>query len=139
MLEDGSLDEEEQTELFSLLQQITGQIRVADELENMACTIAFNEKPYPDISFTGKQFCFTGKFLFGSRKHCKEIVTSKGGKVADKMFEKTVDYLIVGSVASRDWRHSTHGRKIEEAIEFREKYNQPVILPESHFVKFVYS
>ena len=32
---------------------------------------------------------------------------------------RAVNYLVIGTLASRDWRFSSHGRKIEKAVKLR--------------------
>jgi len=43
--------------------------------------------------------------------------------------------LIVADMGSRDWIHSTHGRKIEKAMEVKSSGNLIAIISEEHWVK----
>ena len=45
-------------------------------------------------------------------------------------------YLAIGHFASRDWVHTTFGRKIERAVEMRKRYGMPAIISEERLVKF---
>jgi NAD-dependent DNA ligase len=72
-------------------------------------------KPPPTIDFVDRAFCFTGKFFSGTRSWCEEQVASRGAHCC--AITRDLDYLVIGEIGSRDWIHSTHGRKIEKAIE----------------------
>jgi len=43
---------------------------------------------------------------------------------------KKVAVLVIGTIASRDWQFSSHGRKIEKAIKLKEKGSPVVIMTE---------
>jgi len=89
-----------------------------------------------EIDFAGATFCFTGKFIFGQRSACEEVVIALGA-VASKNVTKKVNYLVIGELASRDWVASSHGRKIEKALYFKEKGVPVMILSEKDWVGFV--
>ncbi len=40
---------------------------------------------------------------------------------------------VIGAIGSRDWIHSTHGRKIERAVELREQGTGIYILSEEYW------
>ncbi|UEX77634.1 BRCT domain-containing protein [Sediminicurvatus halobius] len=82
-----------------------------------------------EIMFEGRAFCFTGKFLFGPRQRCEEAVMRLGATPIPRV-TKQLDYLVIGGLASRDWAHTSHGRKIEKAIDLREKGHQVILLEE---------
>lgn len=88
------------------------------------------------IEYSGKHFCFTGKFDYGDRQSCEKSVSEKEG-IIEKNVNLRVDYLIVGGEKSPDWIHQNYGRKIERALEIREteKRNHPYIVHESDWVK----
>ncbi len=48
---------------------------------------------------------------------------------------KEVDYLVIGTLASRDWRFSSHGRKIENAIALQKSGHPIVIINERTWLK----
>jgi NAD-dependent DNA ligase len=95
--------------------------------------------PIDDIGsmkIKGNIFCFTGNFLYGKRSACELAITERGG-TAIPGIRKDLNYLVLGTMASRDWAHTSHGRKIEEAIEFK-KDNCPVfIISEKQWVKYL--
>lgn len=94
------------------------------------------DAPPPDVEFTGKRFCLTGQFLTGTRHHCEEQITSRGG-VCLPAIRRDLTYLVVGTLSSRDWIHSSWGRKVESAISYRQKYGSPFIVSEKHWAGFL--
>jgi len=137
MLRDGVLDAQEQKELFSLLRELCGNDAACqiDEV-NLSASLPLN-KPMPDVVFEGRIFLFTGKFAFGDRKSCQFLIQSLGGKTAAGVVQG-LDYLVIGNLGSRDWIHTTHGRKIEAAVEYRDKKGLPLaIINEPHWLDHV--
>lgn len=58
-------------------------------------------------------------------------MTQRGGAIAS--VSKKLDYLVIGEIGSRDWIHSTHGRKIEKAVELRNGGARLAIVSERHW------
>lgn len=129
-LEDGVLDADERAELFELMSQVTGQFCDTPTM-NFATALPFDQ-PLPDIIFMGNPFCLTGGFAFGSRPDCERAIESLGGRIVGAPVKKGCT-LIVGILGSRDWIHSTHGRKIEKAIDLRGDGCPVRIVPEDHW------
>ncbi|MEG3437668.1 BRCT domain-containing protein [Pannus brasiliensis CCIBt3594] len=90
------------------------------------------------IEHVGKLFCLTGDFSFGSRRDSEAAVTNSGG-VLEKNVTTRLDYLIVGTKDNPDWKHANFGRKIEKAIELREKTGKPLIISESDWIESIKS
>lgn len=88
------------------------------------------------IAFEDQIFCFTGKFLSGTRKQCQEEARSRGAHVKSDVSSK-VDVLVIGSVTSRDWRFQNFGRKIERAMGLRNNNGTPIILSEESWITFL--
>ncbi|MFP4610647.1 MAG: BRCT domain-containing protein [Thiohalophilus sp.] len=132
MLSDGVLDQEESDELMGLLQKISGE---KSELGELAKTSSLPvNKPMPDIVFEGNYFLFTGTCAFGTRKQCQEAVKSLGGLNA-KGVTKSLNFLILGTYVTDSWAHETFGRKIEKAIDYRDKGVPLAIVTEAHWAK----
>lgn len=131
MLADNVIDEEERKELFEILSSTTG----GSQPVNMSTTLPL-DKQEPEIFFNDKQFCFTGKFVYGTRKQCESEVTERGGWCNSNPTQKT-DYLVIGLIGSTDWIHSTHGRKIEYAVELKNKDFPIAIVSEEHWTKYL--
>lgn len=132
MLEDGKLQDEEERELLGLLVQVTGGNPQALDAHSLTSTLPLS-RPIPDVSIPSNAFCFTGKFLYGTRKKCEEAVLLRGGKILENITED-LNYLVIGLVGSRDWVHSTFGRKIEKAVGYRDKGIPIAIVAEEHFI-----
>jgi len=134
-LSDGVLDESESTDLLNLIKQITGGESI-ETVPSMSSTLPIDQ-PQPDIMFEDRLFCLTGAFTVGTRDSVAKLIESKGGKCVKNPTLKT-DYLIIGLIGSRDWIHSTHGRKIEEAVSMRDSGKSSIsIVSEEHWIKFV--
>lgn len=136
MMEDRLLDRQEQEELFNLLQQFTGMVPDLEEVDNVATTLPL-DRPFPIVEVPDKTFCFTGRFVSGTRRECEGVVIDRGGLVHPRITAK-VDYLVVGYFGSEDWVHTSHGRKIEAAMSVREKGCGIKIVSEDHWLSHVY-
>ena len=130
MLKDGILDEEESSELFSILHSISGD---KTELGEVAKTSTLPVcDPAPPVEFAGKNFLFTGTCAFGTRKQCQEAIESLGG-INSKGVTKKLDYLVLGTYVTDSWAHESFGRKIEKAMEYRDSGLPLVIITEEHW------
>lgn len=118
-LEDGYISDEERRDLMTVLSDlIGGAFTETDEPDGGATRLPADDNPI--IEFTGKRFCFTGKFVYGTRAKCQQIVIDRGAEISKNVVQK-LDYLVIGELASRDWINTSHGRKIEKAVSFKEK------------------
>lgn len=135
MLEDNVLDVEEQKELLLTLADLTGEPSIHESVPSMSTSLPLTT-PYPEIDFDGRVFCLTGKFVTGSRKMCESLVLEKNGSLKKSPTLDT-DFLVIGLVGSSDWIHSTHGRKIEKAVDLQERGNHIAIVSEEHWVQFL--
>lgn len=132
MLEDDVLDEEESTELLSILRQITGEPTEIGELAKTS-SLPLND-PLPEIEFPGKTFLFTGTCAYGTRKQCHQVTEELGGVIA-KGVTKNLDYPVLGSYVTDSWAHESFGRKIEKAMGYRNGGLPIVILSEDHWAQ----
>jgi NAD-dependent DNA ligase len=133
MLQDNYLDEKESLELLEILTKFTGDDFDAGELTKS--TSLPLDKPEPKVVIKGSNFCFTGVFMFGARKDCKRAVENAGG--FEVSLKKATDYLVIGNYATDSWIHSSYGRKIEKAMEMKQKGHHIKIISESHWVDFL--
>ena len=132
VLSDKILDENEAVELLELLQEITGGVIPDDESSGSSSTNLPLDLPAPRIMFEDRLFCFTGKCIHGTRKQCEQEVETRGGEVKRSPTLNT-HYLVIGVIGSRDWIHSTHGRKIEHAVKIKEDGYPIAIISERHW------
>jgi len=132
MLEDGVLDETESAELLALLKSFSGEKSEIGELGKPTSLPLDN--PVPRIVFVGKQFLFTGTCVFGTRRDCQAAVDSLGGLNSSKV-TKSLDYLVIGTYVTDSWAHETYGRKIEQAMSYRESGLPIAIITEEAWIE----
>ena len=130
ILADGVADQEECEDLLATLTTFTGD---ADLGEAQKATTLPLCHPAPALSFEGKQYCFTGTFSFGQRKHCEQAVYERGGTGAS--LTKKTDVLVIGAYATESWKHSSFGNKILKAAEMRALGIPISIVSEEHWVR----
>lgn len=133
VLADGEISADERNELKEVILKLTGNTVL--ETATFASTLPLDD-PQPDIIFQGKNFTFTGVFAYGRRADCVKATVSKGGLFKDNVVIDT-DYLVIGTVGNTDWIHSSFGRKIEKAVDFRSQNKKPIIICEDHWAKFI--
>lgn len=132
ILADKLITEEEKAHLLDTLKQLTGNYfsetgSAQNELTNIEYSLNHS------IIFPGKLFCFTGEFITGTRAYCKKITESLGGISKDNI-SKNLDYLIIGTLTSQQWKHMSFGNKIEAAIKLKEENALPHLISENQWV-----
>ena len=133
MLEDNLLDDDEELELLTLLMDITGGAQTFNKPISNSTTLPLSD-PMPEITYKNKAFVITGTLLKYKRSEAKEVIENLGGKVVGAPSSLT-DYLIIAQLGSKDWMHSTHGRKIEKAVKLRDEDNAKIaIISEKHWL-----
>jgi hypothetical protein len=130
---DGFVDPDEQHELADLLQAIVGGTGGIVAGEDAATELPLSVPP-PNIVWTGSVFVFTGKFACGTRSQCEGRVIALGGMCEADVTHRTT-CLVIGTFGSRDWIHTSFGRKIEKAVEYRDGGGSPWIVGENYWVK----
>lgn len=132
MLADGTLDDEEAQELLDFLKSCTGEIGQEGTM-NLSCGIAYND-PLPELVFENQEFCLTGQFAYGQRSDVTERTQALGAKVIGSVVKRGC-ILVVGCMATKTWLHSSHGLKIQKAIEARDAGAPICIIPEEYWHK----
>jgi NAD-dependent DNA ligase len=130
-LMDDRIDEDEERELLALLVQLASPTLgpSGESAPNeMLC-----DDPVPAIHFESRVFCLTGKFASGTRSQIEALVEGRGGRCASAVTKK-VNYLVIGSMGSRDWLMSTHGTKINGAADLRNAGHPISVIAERHFI-----
>jgi NAD-dependent DNA ligase len=133
ILADDVVTEEERTDLKVIVDQILGSDH-EQPFERASSSLPLCS-PVPEIIFDRNVFVLTGKFLYGTRRSCEEEVQVRGGTCADNVTLGT-SYLVIGEIASRDWRHTTHGRKIQKAVDYKE-HCSIAIVSEQHWASYL--
>lgn len=133
MLEDGVIDEEERTELFDILSAVSG-----NDTQSMTASSSLPlDAPKPSVKFYERNFVLTGKFASGTRKFCQSLVHDLGG-IPQKGVSLQTNYVVIGEIGSRDWKHSSYGTKIMKAVEYRERPNTSIaIISEEYWAECI--
>ncbi|GIU38739.1 BRCT domain-containing protein [Shewanella schlegeliana] len=131
IFEDGIITEDEKKDLLLTVQKITGSrfCETGDVTDNTTeCFDDISEIPHDNIGF-----CFTGKFKSGSRKTVESKAQSLGA-ITSKDVLLSTQFLVIGTLASRDWKYLSHGRKIEKAMSLKEKGHEIYIISEEQWL-----
>lgn len=133
-LRDGVIDESEEADLlFALSSFVGGEANGEFGSESASLSTELPcDSPLPTID-PECTFVVTGVFEYGPRAAIVEEIERRGGSVKSAVSSR-VDYLVVGTIGSRDWMHSSYGRKIEQAISLRKDGVALAIVPERHWV-----
>lgn len=135
---DGICDDEERDELKQVMEAICGFTAAPEpQAETLSTTLPLCVPAPAALEFAGKQFVVTGKFAYGARSAVFEAIEALGGLPLDTAPTRITNYLVIGVFASRDWVNTSHGRKIEKAVQLREKGTGIRILSEEHWRQFV--
>lgn len=130
ILDDGRIDDVERSELHELM------IATVGEQERPGTNPTTNlplDDPQPRLIFAGKTYLFTGAFVFGVRKDCQAAVVARGGMCSEKVNHR-IDVLVIGCMGSRDWIHTSYGRKIEDTVRLKLRGMDISIVDEPHWV-----
>lgn len=136
-LGDGKWDADEERELIETLMQIIGEPTTDITMGSMSTTLPLDH-PAPEILSEGRLFCFTGRFFCGSRREVETTALALGAQICPNPIKRT-HYLVIGAAGSRDWVHSSYGRKIERAVELRANGTPLAIISEEHWLTAVVS
>lgn len=135
ILADGKITEEERVDFYESVSKIIGgNYQETGATGGLSTQYGVDEPDH--IDFVDASFCFTGAFVTGTRSTCEKLVIEKGGRAAPSI-TKDLNYLVIGALASRDWVGSSHGRKIEKAIHYKEKGHPIVIVNEETWQQFL--
>lgn len=132
-LVDGVLDTDEEKDLLEAIQATIGGEYNSPRGSNSLSTNLPFDVPCPTILYSASTFVLTGTFGYGRRRDVRAAIEDRQGMVLSTVSLKT-DYLVVGDVGSRDWIHSSYGRKIQNAVELRQRGAMISIVPERHWI-----
>ncbi len=116
ILSDGVITSEESATLHKALIDFTGCDLDSGIVDGLATRLPINADALVDIK--NKIFCLTGVFVAGKRPLIEDLIVKAGGKISLNVTKK-IDYLVIGTLSSRDWHFTSHGRKIEKGIIYR--------------------
>ncbi|MCK8043435.1 hypothetical protein MSG37_00925 [Shewanella sp. 1CM18E] len=131
IFEDGIITEDEKKDLLLTVQKVTGNrfCETGDVTDTTTeCFDDISEIPHDNIGF-----CFTGKFKSGSRKTVESKAQSLGA-ITSKGVLLSTQFVVIGTLASRDWKYLSHGRKIEKAMSLKEKGHKIYVISEEQWL-----
>ena len=131
----GLVAEDELSELLTTLKQMCGNEFEDTGLADGGVAEVFSDD-LESFDHNGRTICFTGKFVCGTRAVVENTAIMRGAATS-KNVTKKIDTLVIGTLASRDWRITSHGRKIEKALQLQKDGVPIVILSERHWRKFI--
>ena len=126
---DGVITDEERADLLALLQDATGQSSI--QAVTAPTTLPL-DAPAPSVVFAARSFCFTGKFVSGTRSWCEKETEVRGGSCLSGV-TSGLGFLVIGSVGNERWAHSSFGTKIEKAVGLRNNGHSLAIITEDHW------
>ena len=130
MLQDSVLEQEEAEELLSLLRELTGE--QGQQARGAAPTAMGFDDPMPALTISGQSFCLTGTFQSGQRKEIEKQLAALDASVSGNVTKSRPCCLVVGSLVTESWKYSTHGRKLESAVAYREEGCPVQVISEDH-------
>ncbi len=119
---DDILTDQEADEIQEWIAKLVGDGFIDTGIPNIG-TVAKLDEPITDpndIKLQGSVFVLTGPMSMGPRSFIISEIESVGATCAPRTTTKT-DYVVVSSTASRHWRTTHFGTKIERARELIEK------------------
>jgi hypothetical protein len=133
-LVDGVLDADEEADLLEAISGLVGGEAYGDHgSESFSLSTALPlTLPAPAPLSYPSIFVVTGTFAYGTRAVVSRVICDRGGSVVPYISKK-VGYLVVGDIGSRDWIHSSYGRKIEKAVEYAAQGCPIAIISEQHW------
>lgn len=123
ILSDGVITQKESNVLHKALIDFTGCDLDSGVVDGLATRLPVDV--LDSFNIEGKKFCLTGVFSAGKRSIVEERIVGAEGLISDGV-TKSLDYLVIGTLSSRDWRFSSHGRKIEKAVSYRDEKGWPL-------------
>lgn len=117
-LADGSISAQERGHLLLTLQRLVGSdFAATGAVAPEVAALPFDEDG--PIDLRDRVLCFTGEFVFGTRRRCEDATELAGG-ITSKSVSKKLHYLVVGTHISPAWITESYGRKIAQAMELQQ-------------------
>ena len=118
VLADGVLDEDEGRELHDALMSWTGG-GGADGEESTTASLPLDPDPRT-VQIARNIFVFTGTGVSGTRKMMQDATIRAGGAVERNITVRT-NFVVLGTYVTPAWVHQSFGRKIEKAMDYRDR------------------
>ena len=127
------VSEEERRGLKEIMKAITGGAYLPSLYDDTSTDLPLCDPQPCIIEFTGMEFCVTGRFGFGTRKKVETSIMDRGG-TCNPTPRGSTNYLVIGCFASRDWKFTNYGTKIDRAVELRDQKTGISIVSEETWV-----
>lgn len=127
VLKDGIITEGERQYLLVTLDELIGATNGMPSTSQLVTQLAFDEPA--SVRIDGNAFCLTGDFVYAPRAVCFRAIEERGG-IVKKDVSRQIDYLVVGSLGSPEWKHGSYGTKIDRAMELKGGGGRPFIIRE---------
>lgn len=130
ILRDGRVDARERKHLEAILGPF------AENPSGMDFGLATDlpvDHPQPDVVFEGHTFVFAGDMSYGPHRSCEREVVELGG-ACERSVTRRTSYLVIGSLAARDWSQRGFGAQVNEAVQLRTRGAPIAIVSEEHWV-----
>lgn len=117
-LKDGIITQEERNDILETITQLTSTpFTNTGPATPESPTLPLDDDP--SIFFKNMSYCFTGRFLYGTRAKCERAVLSLGAMPVDNVSRK-LNYLVIGTLIEPSWVNTTYGNKIINAVKHRD-------------------
>jgi hypothetical protein len=135
-LEDGVVSASERVDLYELFCDTTGEGDIREQVPgSFSARLPFDD-PAPAIVFPSNMFCFTGAFIYGDRSYCEKSTVLRGGECHRDVVQKPMT-LVVGGHGNDAWIQSSFGRKIEKAMQYKQRGVPIAVVCEEHWTEAV--
>ncbi len=128
IVEDGVVTNDERQDLLNLIKAVSGQRMIETGLA-YGMSADFSTINSSTMVLDGHSVCFTGEFLSGARKK-QQTKAEQLGAIVSPRITKKLDLLVLGAVASRDWKFSSYGKKLEAVLVNRSSESHTEIINE---------
>lgn len=132
ILADGIITNTEKEHLLKVLQDV-GATFFSESGSASAEVATLPIDDVVTVKMDGASICLTGEFIYGTRAACERLALRAGAMPSDSV-SRRVDYLIIGTLVSPNWAHSSFGRKIQRAAELQESGHPIEIISERRWL-----
>lgn len=136
IFDDGVVDEAEAAELKWVMEALCGIASMEPESPGAAILLPVND-PQPPVVFKGREFVVTGNFAKAKRAVVMGWIEQRGGVARDTVPTRDTDYLVIGAIPSKGWKHGSWGRKIEDGVQLRDGGGKLAVISEEHFLRAI--
>jgi len=133
-ISDGVLTGDEADDIHAWIVRIVGDGYADTGMASIGTALAFDGMidDHSAVVFEGMCFVITGALRLAPRREIVAVIESLNGIFSRSITMKT-NYVILASTASRDWKATHFGTKIEKAQEYLNQGAQLRFLPEHIF------